>query len=335
MMRVAINGFGRIGRSFLRVVLQDSMAAQKMKVVAINIGPAAVCDVAHFFKYDSLMGTYPGSVSMKNGQLNIDGHAISVIAETDLACVDWQKFSIDWVMESSGKFTHCKDASKHVTAGAQRVLISAPAQEEDITIIPGVNDDSFDKKKHKIVSLGSCTANALLPMLKVLNESFGIEHGFMTTIHAYTAKQVLLDTDCSLDLRCSRAAALNIIPTTTGATKIIGKIIPELEGLIGGSSVRVPVAKVSLVDLSFVAKKALSIASIKQVFKNAAEGRMKGVLAINTQPLVSSDFSGNSHSVIIDFPLIDVRGNVGKIFGWYDNEWGYSVRLKDFLLTVA
>jgi len=334
-MRIAINGFGRIGRSFLRAVLHDSTAAEKMKVVAINVGPASVGDVAHFFKYDSLMGTYPGSVFMKNGQLNIDGYAISVITELDPACVDWKKFGVDWVVESSGQFTDCKDASKHVTAGAHRVLISAPATDEDITIIPGVNDNAFDKEKHKIVSLGSCTSNALLPMLKILHESFGVERGFMTTIHAYTAKQVLLDTDCSLDLRCSRAAALNIIPTTTGATKVIGKIIPELDGLIGGSAVRVPVAKVSLVDLSFVAKKPLSIDNIKKVFENAAEGSMKGILSVNTHPLVSSDFSGNDHSVIIDLPLTDVRGNVGKVFGWYDNEWGYSVRLKDFLLNAA
>jgi len=287
------------------------------------------------FKYDTIMGNYHGSVKEKNGKLIIDGYEISLIAELDPEKIDWDHFEVDWVVEACGKFTDRERASMHIGSGAQSVLITAPAQDEDITIVPGVNDEKFDKTKHKIVSLGSCTTNALLPMLKILHESFGITHGFMTTIHAYTNSQVLLDVEKGKDLRRCRAAALNIIPTTTGATKVLGKVMPELDGLIGGAALRVPVAKVSLVDLVFSAKKDLSVQKIRDAFTKASQGKLSTIIGVTNEQLVSSDFCGNPHSVIIDLPTIDVCGPVGKLFGWYDNEWAYSVRLKDFLVHAA
>ncbi len=333
MLRIAINGFGRIGRNFLRAVFQDPVASKEIHVVAINVGPADLTKVAHMFKYDTLMGIYPGSVKMSDGKLHIDGHNISIFAEMNPASVDWGKLDVDWVVESSGKFTKQEDAKKHLAAGAKHVLISAPAQGEDVTIIPGVNDDKYEKDKHTIVSLGSCTTNALMPMLKVVHELFGVEHGFMTTIHAYTNAQALIDVERK-DMRRSRAAALNIIPTTTGATKLLGKVMPELDGRIGGTAIRVPVAKVSLIDLVFTSKKELSVDAICSAFKDAAAGSLKGIVGVCEEPLVSSDFNRDSHSVIVDLPLTDVRANIGKLFGWYDNEWAYSVRMKDFLLST-
>ena len=334
MINIAINGFGRIGRNFLRAVLEDPAASQKLNVLVINIGPSArIENIAHMFKYDTLMGIFPGSVRVSNGKLHVDDHEITIIAERDPEKTNWASYKIDWVVESSGMFSDRQGSMKHLKSGASHVLISAPAKEEDVTIIPGINDDKFDKEKHKIVSLGSCTTNALLPMLKVLNEKFEIVNGFMTTIHAYTNTQVLLDVECG-DLRRSRAAALNIIPTTTGATKVLGKVMPELDGLIGGMSIRVPIAKVSLIDLVVTVKKDLSVDEVNKAFQDAATGSLKNILKATFEPLVSSDFSGDSHSVIVDLPLTDVRGNVAKVFGWYDNEWGYSVRLKDFLLSV-
>jgi len=335
MINVAINGFGRIGRNFLRAVLQDQNAQKKLNVVAINVGPACPENVAHMFKYDTVMGTFSGDVYAKNGILVVDGKEIAIIAELDPSKANWERFSVDWVVEACGKFTHKEGASKHFDGGAKAVLISAPAKGEDITIIPGVNDNAFEKEKHKIVSLGSCSTNAVVPMLKVLHDAFEVESGFLTTIHAYTNTQVLLDVECGKDLRRSRAAALNMIPTTTGATKVLGKILPELDGKIGGVSVRVPVANVSLADLAFVTKKELSVEKIKEVFSQAATGPQKGIVAVTDEPLVSSDFYGNPYSVVIDMPLVAAHGNTGKIFGWYDNEWGYSERLKDFLVTQA
>ncbi len=332
MLNIAINGFGRIGRNFLRVLLQDKKAQKKIKVVAINVGPADIATIAHMFKYDTVMGIYPGTVTMTNGTLRVDQYDIPLICEMDPSCTNWGSFDVEWVVDCCGQFTDCESAKKHFKAGAKKVLISAPAKDEDVTIIPGVNDHWFDSKKHSIVSLGSCTTNALLPMVKVLHETFGIKNGFMTTIHAYTNAQVLLDVERK-DLRRSRAAALNIIPTTTGATKVLGKVMPELDGLIGGMSIRVPVAKVSLIDLAFVAHKEVTVEVMRAAFIKAASGNLKGILGVTNEPLVSSDFSGDNHSVVIDLPLLDAKNNSGKVFGWYDNEWGYSVRLKDFLLS--
>jgi len=335
MVNVAINGFGRIGRNFLRAVLKDESVAQKFRVAAINVGPANVDAVAHMFKYDTIMGIYPDDVSMKNGELKIGNYRINVINQLDPAKIDWYKFGIDWVVESSGKFTDRKGAALHLSAGAKKVLITAPAKDEDVTIIPGVNDTDYDKINHKIVSLGSCTTNAIVPTLKVLHDAFAIQQGFMTTIHAYTNSQVLLDVE-KKDLRRARAAALNIIPTSTGATKVIGKVIPDLQGLIGGVAVRVPVAKVSLIDVTFVAKEKLSAKKINNSFEKASKSDpLSGIVSISSDPLVSSDYSSNNYSVVIDGLLTDAKDNAGKLFGWYDNEWGYSVRLKDFLMTVS
>src|SRR5579862_487497 len=270
MMRVAINGFGRIGRSFLRCVEQDKK--NNFEVVAINIGDSKPEYVAHMFKYDTLMGKFAGEVAVEGDALVVDGHRITIIAELDPEKLPWKKLDIDWVVDCTGKFTHREGAQKHITAGAQRVLISAPAHDEDVAIIPGVNEELFNAVKHRIVSLGSCTTNAFLPTLKVIDDAFGIVRGCMTTTHAYTNSQVLLDVQAK-DLRFSRAAALNIIPATTGASSMIKKVLPELDGKVSAVAVRVPVGKVSLIDLVFEAKKELSVDAIHDAFKRAAQGK--------------------------------------------------------------
>lgn len=334
-MRIAINGFGRIGRNFLRTIFANSDARKHLEVVAVNIGPASIDSVAHTFKYDSLMGMYSGDVALERGYLIVDSVRIQVIAQADATKLPWQQLAVDWVVDCSGKFTHRLDAQKHIDAGARAVLISAPAHDEDVTIIPGVNDELFNKSNHKIVSLGSCTTNALLPMLKVVNDEFTIEHALMTTVHAYTNSQALLDIE-DKDLRRSRAAAINIIPTTTGAMKVAGKVIPELQGKLEGMALRVPVPKVSIIDLVFKTTKPLTVESINTAFLKAAQSSMKNIMKFTKEPLVSTDFNNDDHSVIIDSLLTTVTGtNLGKAFGWYDNEWGYSCRLRDFLVRDA
>ena len=315
-MRIAISGFGRIGRTFLRCILQDKKIREQLQVVAINIGNSEPEFTAHMFKYDTLMGTYQGDISVQNDELIIDGYRIKIVAELDPEKLPWEKLEIDWVVDCTGKFTDRQGAQKHITAGAKKVLISAPAHDEDIAIIPGVNEQLFDAQKHTIVSLGSCTTNA-----------------FMTTTHAYTNTQVLLDVDAK-DLRFSRAAALNIIPATSGASKMLGKILPHLDKKISVIATRVPVGKVSLIDFVFEAKKELSVDGIHAAFMAASKGGMKNILALTMEPLVSSDFGGNDNSVVIDGLLTNVNGSMGQVFGWYDNEWGYSQRMKDFLFYV-
>lgn len=335
MIHIGINGFGRIGRNFLRTVLQDPEALQKIKVVAINIGPAKPSMIAHMFKYDTILGTYPGTVEYDGTYLHIDTHSLSIISALDPAQCHWNDFTVDWVVEASGKFTKREGASKHLQAGAKAVLITAPAHDEDITIIPGVNDASFERNKHTIVSLGSCTTNAFVPMLKVLHDTFGLEQCCMTTVHSYTNSQVLLDVEAK-DERRSRAAALNIIPTTTGAFEVAVKVIPELKGRVQAMALRVPVAKVSLIDLTLVSHKPIASAAINKAFNTVAQGAMRNIVGFTMEPLVSSDFSGDPHSVTIDGQLTTTCGtHMGKVFGWYDNEWGYSCRLKDFLVKVA
>jgi glyceraldehyde 3-phosphate dehydrogenase (phosphorylating) len=331
MARIAINGFGRIGRNFLRTVLEDPKANKVLEIVAINVGPSNVESLAHLFKYDTLLGTFPGTVSSDATNLYIDDLTIPFIAQAQQ--LDWHRFQVDWVVESSGHFTTRESAQQHITAGAKRVLITAPAQNEDITIIPGVNDAEFNPLQHYIVSLGSCTTNALLPMLKVLHEAFSIVSGFMTTVHAYTNSQVLLDVERP-DPRRARAAALNIIPTTTGAMKVVDNVYPTLKGAIGGIALRVPVAKVSLIDLTIVVQKTISKEAINAAF-NQASSALRGIVAVSNEPLVSCDYNKNSYSVTLDALLTEVRGNLGKVFGWYDNEWGYSERLKDFLISAT
>ena len=335
MLNVAINGFGRIGRNFLRTVLLDSDAQKKIKVVAINVGPTKKESIAHMFKYDTIMGTYPANVTLEADELIIDTTRIRIFSEKEPQLLPWQSLNIDWVIEASGHFTHRQGAELHRQAGSGNVLISAPAKDEDITIIPGVNDAAFNAAVHHIVSLGSCTTNALVPTLKVLDDAFGIQNGCMTTVHAYTNTQVLLDVEGE-DIRRSRAAALNIIPTSTGSAKVLGKILPQLADRIEVTAIRVPVAIVSLIDLTFTSTKTVTTATINEAFTQAKNGSMRGILDTTNEPLVSTDFKGNPHSVIIDTQLTATSGNhMGKVFGWYDNEWAYSVRLKDFLVSIT
>jgi glyceraldehyde 3-phosphate dehydrogenase len=331
MIKIAINGFGRIGKTFLRTILLDKNALNKIDVCAINIGPNDLKMCAHLFKYDSIMGTFPHDVSFDDSSLTINGKKISIIAECDPSNINWKKYGIDWVVESSGCFTHKEEASKHCTSGAKKVLITAPTHDEDITIIPGINDKEYDASKHTIISLGSCTTNCFAPMVKVILDNFTFKSGLMTTIHSYTNTQTLLDFGCS-DERRSRAAATNIIPTNTGADKVIIKLFPELEGKINAIAVRVPIPVVSLVDFSFQTEEDLTTDMINDVFEKASNTSLKNILDYTSLPLVSSDFIGNPFSCIIDSLLTRSSGSHGKVFGWYDNEWGYSERLKDFLL---
>ena len=333
-MRIAINGFGRIGRNFLRTIFADPQVEKKLNVVAINVGPADVSKVAHMFTYDTLMGTFKGNVYYEDHTLIINDHRIALLAVTDPNKLDWHAFDIDWVVDASGQYTTEAQSSVHNDAGAKHTLITAPCKGNVTTIVPGVNDDQFDLEKDKVVSLASCTTNAIMPMLKVLHDAFAIEQGFMTTIHAYTNTQVLLDVECD-DLRRARAAALNIIPTSTGAARMIDQIMPVIKGRIQATAVRVPVATVSLIDLVVKTQKEVSVQTLNGAFERVAQTSMKGILATSSEPLVSSDYVGCDYSVVIDTPLTQAAGHMSKVFGWYDNEWGYSIRLKDFLLKVA
>lgn len=335
MVKIAINGMGRIGRNFLRILMLNSEIKKQIEVVAVNIGPADRAAAAHMFKYDTIMGTYPGTVSVEGNYLIIDGKKIILISESDPAKANWGALAIDWVVDCTGAFTDRARAQLHIDAGAKHVLISAPAHDEDVAIVPGVNEERYNSQSDKIVSLGSCTTNALMPTLKVLNDVFGITEGYMTTVHAYTNTQVLLDVEADSDLRRSRAAALNIIPTSTGAAKMVASIMPELKGKIDGMALRVPVAKVSLMDFAFTAQKKITREAINEAFIAAGNGCMKGILGFTNEPLVSSDFSGIQYSVVIDGLLTATVGSLGKVYGWYDNEWGYCERLKDFLVYVS
>ena len=329
-MKIAINGFGRIGRNFLRAVFEDAAALKKLDIVALNIGPANPEFVAHSFTYDTIMGKFEGNVSYSSNTLSINGHKIKIYAETDPSKLDWK--DVEWVVDCSGKFTKKADAQKHVAAGAAHVLISAPSSDADVTVILGVNTAAYTGQQ--IVSLGSCTTNAVAPLLNILNKQLGLASAYMTTIHSYTNNQTLLDVDRS-DIRRARAAALNIIPTTTGALKVVSEVLPELAGKMDGCSLRVPVATVSLIDLAFVAEKSITAQNLRDICSQAAQADLAGIMDVTEEELVSSDFSQNRHSVIIDQKLTQAVGSLGKIFGWYDNERGYSCRLKDFLVMQS
>ncbi len=330
-MKIAINGFGRIGRAFLRTILLDESTKNKLDVVAINLGPSKDIRLDLLFKYDSVMKEFPGTVQFKDNVFVVNDKQIKVFTEVDPAKLPWKALGIEWVVEASGHFTSHQKASAHISAGCSKVLVTAPVADADVTIVPGVNDKAYDSAKHSIVSLGSCTTNAFAPMVKVINDSFGIINGVMTTVHAYTNDQVLLDVEHK-DPRRARAAAMNIVPTKTGAAKVIFQVFPALTGKIEAVAIRVPVPVVSLVDFAFVSSKVLTPQDINKAFLKYANGEMKGKLQYVTDPLVSSDFIGNIHSCIFDSLLTQVVGNVGKCFAWYDNEFGYSCRLKDFLL---
>jgi glyceraldehyde 3-phosphate dehydrogenase len=334
MIKIAINGFGRIGRTFLRTILEDKLANTNIQVNAINVGPDNPEHILHLFKYDTLMGTYLNKIELINGQLKIGNYSIKIIAETDPTQINWQSLDVDLVVECTGKFTDADKAKIHIISGAKFVLISAPTNGEDITIIPGVNDNLFDAQKHKIISLGSCTTNAVAPLIKTINDEFEIISAFITTAHAYTASQNLLDND-KKDLRLARAAALNIIPSTTGAARVVAKIFPNLANAIKANAIRVPVADVSFIDLTFTSAKEISATLIHSAFIKAKEKKLNGILDITQEQLVSSDFKGNSHSVIVDSLLTQTIGNTAKVSGWYDNEWGYSCRLRDFVKQIS
>jgi glyceraldehyde 3-phosphate dehydrogenase len=323
--RLAINGFGRIGRQVLRALLERHSGVE---IIAVNDLTDAKT-AAHLFKYDSNYGHFKGSVSHTQDSLTIDSRTIKLLAERDPGKLPWKQLGVDLVIESTGFFTDAAKAKAHIDAGAQRVLISAPAKNEDITIVLGVNEDQYDPVKHRIVSNASCTTNCLGPALKVLNDALGVVKGTMTTVHSYTNDQRILDFPHE-DLRRARAAALNIIPTTTGAAKAIYLVIPEMKGRIDGFSLRVPTPTVSIIDLVVSTSKPTTKDEVNQLFRAAESGPMKGILGVSDEPLVSMDYKGDSRSSIIDaLSTMVIDGNLVKAVSWYDNEWGYSCRLAD------
>ena len=330
--RVAINGFGRIGRLGLRAMLERHK--QELNVVAIN-DMADLATNAHLFRYDSNYGIFPGHVEVGEGVLRIDGQNIAVLNQKDPARLSWRQLNVDIVIESTGVFTDAGQVRAHLDAGAKKVIITAPAKDEDITIVLGVNNSAYDPRKHYIVSNASCTTNCLAPVAKVIHDSFGIERGLMTTTHAYTNDQRILDLMHS-DLRRARAAAINIVPTSTGAAKAIGLVMPELKGKLHGLSLRVPTSTVSVVDLVVDLKKSASVEDLNNALQKAAEGKMNGILAYSGEPLVSSDFRGNSASSTVDgLSTVVLEGRMAKVLSWYDNEWGYSCRVGDLATLMA
>jgi glyceraldehyde 3-phosphate dehydrogenase len=333
MTKIAINGFGRIGRMTLRAAIANPNV--NLNVVAIN-DLTTPDQLAHLFKYDSVMRTFPGTVKVVGGNvIEIDGHPITITAERDPANLPWKAMGVDVVLECTGFFTDAEKAKAHITAGAKKVIISAPAKGEDITLAMGINLDKYDPSQHHIISNASCTTNCLAPMAKVLDEQFGIVSGLMTTIHSYTGDQRLLDAPHS-DLRRARSAALSMVPTSTGAAKAIGLVLPSLKGKLNGYAVRVPTPDVSLTDLTFISEKPVSVEAINAAIEKAAHNELAGILEYSNVPLVSSDFIGNPHSCAFDPELTQVTGtNLAKVVGWYDNEWGYSNRLAELTQLVA
>jgi glyceraldehyde 3-phosphate dehydrogenase len=329
---VAINGFGRIGRLGLRGILERHK--QDLSVVAIN-DMADLHTNAHLFRYDSTYGPFPGKVEVGEGRLKIDDWDITVLSEKDPSRLPWKKLGVEIVIESTGVFTDASQVRAHLKAGAKKVIITAPATGEDITLVLGVNDSAYDPGKHHIVSNASCTTNCLAPLAKVLHEEFGVERGLMTTTHAYTNDQRILDL-MHKDLRRARAGAMNIVPTTTGAAKAIGLVMPELKGKLHGLSLRVPTSTVSVVDLVIDLKKPASVDAINESLKTAAEGGLDGILVYCDEPLVSSDFRGNPASSIVDsLSTVVLEGKMAKVLAWYDNEWGYSCRVGDLATLMA
>ena len=330
--RVAINGFGRIGRLTLRTILERHK--KDLNVVAIN-DMADLETNAHLFRYDSTYGIFPGKVEVGEGILKINGGNIIVLNQKDPSRLPWRQLNVDIVIESTGVFTDAAQVRAHLEAGAKKVIVTAPAKDEDLTVVLGVNDSAYDPRKHQIVSNASCTTNCLAPVAKVIHDSFGIERGLMTTTHAYTNDQRILDL-MHTDLRRARAAAMNIVPTSTGAAKAIGLVMPELKGKLHGLSLRVPTSTVSVVDLVVDLKKSTSVEDLNHALKKAAEGKLKGILAYCDEPLVSSDFRGNPASSIVDgLSTVVLEGKMAKVLSWYDNEWGYSCRVGDLATLMA
>ncbi len=330
MLKVGVNGFGRIGRNFLRASLESGA---NFEIVGIN-DLTDNATLAHLLKYDSILGRLNQPVTHTDTTITVGGKTIAVSAERDPANIPWGKLGVDIVVESTGIFTKAADAQKHITAGAKKVIISAPATDEDITIVMGVNHQNYDSSKHNIISNASCTTNCLAPMAKVLNDEFGIVRGLMTTIHAYTNDQVILDFPHK-DLRRSRAAALSIIPTSTGAAKAISLVIPELKGKLDGFAMRVPVPTGSATDLTVELAKEVTVAELNAAIKKASEGSLKGYLTYTEDPIVSADIVTDPASCIFDSGLTKVIGTQVKVVGWYDNEWGYSNRLVDLIQYIG
>jgi len=328
-VRVGINGFGRIGRNIMRAALGD----RAIDFVAVNdLTDSAT--LAHLLKYDSVLGNLEADVQATKDGISVDGDEFKVLSMKDPAQLPWKDLGVDVVFEATGLFTKRDDAAKHLTAGAKKVIITAPAKGPDITMVLGVNEDKYDPSKHHIVSNASCTTNCLAPVAKVIHECFGLRKGWMTTVHSYTNDQNLLDLPHK-DLRRARAAALSIIPTTTGAATAVGEVLPELKGRLDGFAMRVPTPNVSVVDLNALVDRKTSAEDVNKAFRDAANGRLKGILAYSEAELVSVDFRRNPHSSIVDAPYTKVMdGDFVKVVAWYDNEWGYSTRCVDLLLKV-
>ena len=330
--RIGINGFGRIGRLVLRA--NEDRNAGKVEVAAVNDLTDAKTN-AHLLKYDTNYGRFPGTVEAKDNDLVVNGRNIKVFSERDPAQIPWGEMGVDLVIESTGIFTNADQASGHLKGGAKKVIISAPASGEDLTIVLGVNNELYDADKHHIISNASCTTNCFATMVKVLHDAFGVEHGLMSTIHSYTNDQAILDQRHG-DLRRARAAAENIIPTSTGAARAVGLVLPELNGKLNGVAFRVPTSTGSITDFTAQVSRDVTAEEINEAYKKASEGSMKGILEYNDEPLVSSDYKGNSHSCIIDgLSTMVMAGRMVKVMGWYDNEWGYSCRTTDLAALIG
>ena len=331
-IRVGINGFGRIGRQVLRAAKQQKV--KELDFIAVN-DLTDTRTLAHLFKYDSVHRTYAGDVAAGERSITVDGDEITILSEKDPGRLPWRDLGVDIVLESTGRFTSAAEARKHVEGGAKKVIISAPAKNEDITIVMGVNQDRYDADSHTIISNASCTTNCLVPMVKVIRDAFGFVRGSMVTIHSYTNDQSILDLPHK-DLRRARAAAVSIIPTTTGAAKSTALVIPELKGKIDGIAIRVPTPDVSITDLAVVVEKPVTVEQINRAFERAANGPMKGIIAYSEEELVSADYIGDPHSCILDAKSTNVvDGLLLKVSGWYDNEWGYACRCVDLLCYVG
>jgi glyceraldehyde 3-phosphate dehydrogenase len=329
-IKVGINGFGRIGRNIMRA----AMAHRDIDIVAVNdLTDAAT--LAHLLKYDSILGNLNADIRASGDRITVNGDEFQVLAQKDPSQLPWRSLGVDLVFESTGRFTNRDDAAKHIAAGARRVVITAPAKKPDVTVVMGVNHTAYDPAKHQIISNASCTTNCLAPVAKVIHESFGIVKGWMTTVHAYTNDQNLLDLPHK-DLRRARAAAISIIPTTTGAAAAVGEVMPEIKGKLDGIAMRVPTPNVSVVDLNVIVGRKTTADAVNAAFKAAADGPLKGILEYVTAPLVSIDFRGNPHSAMLDAAYTKVMdGDFVKVMAWYDNEWGYSSRCVDLLRHMA
>lgn len=338
-MRIGINGFGRIGRNIFRAIVEEGAAAGDLEVAAVNdlTDPKTL---AHLLKHDSVTGPFPGAVRVEEGQIVVEHpeagrRTLRVLSERDPAALGWGALGVEVVVESTGIFTERTAAARHLEAGARKVIVSAPAKGEDLTVVMGVNEEAYDPEAHHILSNASCTTNCLAPVVKVLHREFGLEKGVMTTVHSYTNDQRLLDLPHS-DLRRARAAGVNMIPTSTGAARAVTRVLPELEGRLDGIAVRVPTPNVSLTDLTAVLSRPAGADEVNAALREAAEGPLRGILEVSEEPLVSVDFMGNPHSSIVDAPFTKVvGGDAVKILAWYDNEWGFSCRVRDLIRYLA